>query len=60
MEGEVMVRLGTLVGSLAVPWTAAMGPVAAEEPPASLDDAAKKVGKISIWSSLETSLHQKQ
>ena len=53
-------KLATLMASLAVPWTAAMAPDAAEETPASLYEAAKKEGKISIWSSLETSLHQKQ
>jgi len=53
-------KIATLVASLAVAWTAALAPVAAEDTPASLYEAAKKEGKISIWSSLETSLHQKQ
>ena len=53
-------KIATVMASLAVAWTAAMAPVAAEDTPARLYEAAKKEGKISIWSSLETSLHQKQ
>ena len=53
-------KIATLVASLAGAWAAAMAPVAALDTPASLYEAAKKEGKISIWSSLETSLHQKQ
>ena len=53
-------KLATLMASLAVAWTSAMTPVAAEDTHASLYEAAKKECKISIWSSLETSLHQKQ
>ena len=36
------------------------GAAKAQETPAALCEAAKKEGKISIWSALETSLHQAQ
>jgi len=53
-------KIATLVASLALALASALAPVAAEDTPAGIYEAAEKEGKISIWSSLETSLHQKQ
>ena len=44
----------------AVGLSLAAGAAQAQETPASLCEAAKKEGKLSIWSALETSLHQAQ
>lgn len=53
-------KLGGWIAILAGAAALALGPARAQETPEQLCEAAKKEGKLTVWSALEVSLHQAQ